>query len=324
MLQRPHTPPHQRAPLSVGAQVSTHHSRIPGLPEHLWLFRWASTPCCPIAGRRAGHPAADRWALQGLRTDLPQVGAMAVTRDGVPVRCWTFAGNIADTAIIRIVVKDDLGGWNLHRMTWGTDRGFASTATGLPDLRRRAPHPRRKAPHHQLRGRRRRARSPRPLPTVAGNLRVKEVSVAPAGTTTAHATLRGLPQPPTGRPRHRRPAAARHAPSVAERRLGQLDRPSGSRRTRRDPEDQGGTAPLLRSTPAGLLRVDNAAGERRRVDAATPVTGSSRRRARFPPGLPGWVRSPAQARSCRRRARGRRRPRCPGSCGSCGRSCRRM
>ncbi len=164
MLQRPHTPPHQRAPLSVGAQVSTHHSRIPGLPEHLWLFRWASTPCCPIAGRRAGHPAADRWALQGLRTDLPQVGAMAVTRDGVPVRCWTFAGNIADTAIIRIVVKDDLGGWNLHRMAWGTDRGFASTATGLPDLRRRAPHPRRKAPHHQLRGRRRRARLPRPLP----------------------------------------------------------------------------------------------------------------------------------------------------------------
>jgi len=164
MLQRPHTPPHQRAPLSVGAQVSTHHSRIPGLPEHLWLFRWASTPCCPIAGRRAGHPAADRWALQGLRTDLPQVGAMAVTRDGVPVRCWTFAGNIADTAIIRIVVKDDLGGWNLHRMAWGTDRGFASTATGLPDLRRRAPHPRRKAPHHQLRGRRRRAGSPRPLP----------------------------------------------------------------------------------------------------------------------------------------------------------------
>jgi len=41
--------------------------------------------------------------------------AMAVTRDGVPVRCWTFPGNTADTAIIR-TVKDDLAGWDLRRM----------------------------------------------------------------------------------------------------------------------------------------------------------------------------------------------------------------
>ena len=35
------------------------------------------------------------------RTDLPQVViAMAVTRDGVPVRCWTFPGDTADTSII--------------------------------------------------------------------------------------------------------------------------------------------------------------------------------------------------------------------------------
>ena len=62
------------------------------------------------------------------RGDLPQVViAMAVTRDGVPVRCWTFAGNTADTSIIR-TVKDDLAGWNLHRMVWVADRGFASAA----------------------------------------------------------------------------------------------------------------------------------------------------------------------------------------------------
>ncbi len=49
-----------------------------------------------------------------FRTDLPQVViAMAVTRDGVPVRCWTFPGNTADTTIMR-TVKDDLAGWN-HR-----------------------------------------------------------------------------------------------------------------------------------------------------------------------------------------------------------------
>ena len=49
------------------------------------------------------------------RDDLPQVViAMAVTRDGIPVRCWTFPGDTADQEIIR-KVKDDLGGWNLRR-----------------------------------------------------------------------------------------------------------------------------------------------------------------------------------------------------------------
>ena len=43
------------------------------------------------------------------REDLPQVViAMAVTRDGVPIRCWTFPGSENDQAIIR-TVKDDLG-----------------------------------------------------------------------------------------------------------------------------------------------------------------------------------------------------------------------
>ena len=46
------------------------------------------------------------------RDDLPQVViAMAVTRDGIPVRCWTFPGDTADQKIIR-KVKDDLGGWS--------------------------------------------------------------------------------------------------------------------------------------------------------------------------------------------------------------------
>ena len=101
-------------------------------------------------GKRAfGHS-------KDFRTDLPQVViAMAVTRDGVPVRCWTFPGNTADTSIIR-TVKDDLAGWNLHRMVWVADRGFASRREpGLPDPRRRALHPRREAAQHQQRGRRR-------------------------------------------------------------------------------------------------------------------------------------------------------------------------
>src|SRR5208283_5183142 len=55
------------------------------------------------------------------RDDLPQVViAMAVTRDGIPVRCWTFPGNTGDQKIIR-KVKDDLAGWNLRRLVWVAD-----------------------------------------------------------------------------------------------------------------------------------------------------------------------------------------------------------
>ena len=42
-------------------------------------------------------------------------------------RTWTFPGNETDTAIIRRV-KDDLGGWRLHRMVWVADRGLTSAA----------------------------------------------------------------------------------------------------------------------------------------------------------------------------------------------------
>jgi len=34
---------------------------------------------------------------------------MAVTRDGIPVRCWTFPGNTGDTSIIRTVTNDLAG-----------------------------------------------------------------------------------------------------------------------------------------------------------------------------------------------------------------------
>jgi len=66
-------------------------------------------------GKRAfGHS-------KDFRTDLPQVViAMAVTRDGVPVRCWTFPGNTADTSIIRT-----------GRTTWpaGTCTGWCGSPT---------------------------------------------------------------------------------------------------------------------------------------------------------------------------------------------------
>ena len=60
------------------------------------------------------------------RGDLPQVVVgMAVTREGIPVRVWSWPGNTADSTLIR-QVKDDLRDWTLSRVVWVADRGFAS------------------------------------------------------------------------------------------------------------------------------------------------------------------------------------------------------
>ncbi len=60
------------------------------------------------------------------RDDRPQVViGMAVTKEGIPVRCWTFPGNASDQKIIRRV-KDELKDWRLHRVIWVGDTGFAS------------------------------------------------------------------------------------------------------------------------------------------------------------------------------------------------------
>jgi transposase len=69
--------------------------------------------------RKYGH-SKDR------RPDLPQtVIGLAVTREGIPVRCWCWPGNTADMSIIE-EVKKDLTGWNLGRVITVCDRGFVS------------------------------------------------------------------------------------------------------------------------------------------------------------------------------------------------------
>jgi hypothetical protein len=61
------------------------------------------------------------------RDDLPQIViGMAVTRDGIPVRCWCWPGNTGDQKLIR-QVKDDMRDWTLSKIVWVTDRGFSST-----------------------------------------------------------------------------------------------------------------------------------------------------------------------------------------------------
>jgi transposase len=73
-----------------------------------------------IEGLRRFGDSKDR------RPDLPQVVVgMAVTREGIPIRCWTFPGNASDQVLIR-QVKDDLREWRLHRVIWVLDTGFSS------------------------------------------------------------------------------------------------------------------------------------------------------------------------------------------------------
>jgi len=56
----------------------------------------------------------------------PQVVvALAVTRDGLPVRSWVFPGNTADVTTIE-KIKSDLRGWNLGRTLFVADSGMNS------------------------------------------------------------------------------------------------------------------------------------------------------------------------------------------------------
>jgi len=60
------------------------------------------------------------------RPDLPQVViAFAVTRTGIPVRCWVWPGNTSDQEVIK-TVKKDLNSWKLGRVVMVQDTGFNS------------------------------------------------------------------------------------------------------------------------------------------------------------------------------------------------------
>src|SRR5512143_1256454 len=208
--------------------------------------------------RRFGHS-------KDHREDLPQVViAMAVTRDGIPIRCWTFAGNEADTAIIRRV-KDDLDGWNLRRLVWVADRGFAS-ATNRAYLTKGGGHyiHAEKLRHTNTEAAAALARPGR-YRTVAGNLRVKEVHVAPGGDGDPDGGARAVRFVVCHNPEQADRDAARRANLIAH--LEALIDGSDSWTARRRDELVGalrgkpGLRRYLRSTASGLLRVDRAAAK---------------------------------------------------------------
>jgi hypothetical protein len=186
------------------------------------------------------------------RSDLPQVViAMAVTRDGIPVRVWCFPGNTGDSALIR-QAKAQMRDWTLARIVWVGDRGFTS-AENRRFLRT--------GEHHYILGEKLRGDSAQAkaalsrqgrYATVAGNLRVKEVKVAEGERfVICH-----------------NPETAQRDRVVREQLLSQLtdmikdsDKLSASKRAelRGVISTKPGLHRLLRATPAGLLRIDKAA-----------------------------------------------------------------
>jgi transposase len=60
------------------------------------------------------------------RPDRAQVAiGLAVTKEGIPVRCWVFPGNTADASTVE-QVKQDLHGWKLDKVVLVADRGMSS------------------------------------------------------------------------------------------------------------------------------------------------------------------------------------------------------
>ena len=120
--------------------------------------------------RRRGHS-------KDHRGDLPQIViGLAVTREGIPVRCWTWPGNTADQSVLQ-QVKDDLRGWRLGRVITVVDRGLSSD-DNLAYLRRAGGHwiagerlRDGRADHEHVLSRQGRYQQ------VADNLRVKEVTL---------------------------------------------------------------------------------------------------------------------------------------------------
>jgi hypothetical protein len=211
--------------------------------------------------RRFGHS-------KDHRPDLPQVViGLAVTREGIPVRCWCWPGNTNDQTVLK-QVKDDLRGWRLGRVITVVDRGFSSD-DNLAYLTR--------AGGHWIAGERLRdgtaevaqvlSRQGR-YQSVRDNLRVKEVRVG-QGDGARRFVLCHNPER-AERDRHQREQQlavvaaeleritalrAKHAKAAGKRRRGADDDHLKAECALRDHPALGR---WLRQTPGGRLAIDRA------------------------------------------------------------------
>jgi DDE family transposase len=81
---------------------------------------------CELWGGRLYAPLRRRGHNKEGRDNQPQVIiALAVTRDGMPVRSWVLPGDTADVATVARI-KDDLRAWRLGRCVFVGDAGMYS------------------------------------------------------------------------------------------------------------------------------------------------------------------------------------------------------
>jgi hypothetical protein len=207
----------------------------------------------PVGFRAYGHS-------KDHREDLPQVViGMAVTRSGIPIRTWCWPGNTTDTAVLA-QARADLRAGKLTRVVWVTDRGFASAANRRLLQQRGGGHD---IQAEKLRGAGEAdAALARPgrYRTVAGNLRIKEVTPGHDQGVLADRFIVC----------HNPEQADRDA-AVRERLLAHLtgkitgsDTLSATKRAelRGALRTTPGLHRYLRVTPGGLLRIDAAAVRR--------------------------------------------------------------
>jgi hypothetical protein len=183
---------------------------------------------------------------------------MAVTRDGIPVRCWTFPGTTA--AIIR-TLKDDLGGWWSAQVgVGGRPRVRLRRPPRLPHPWGRALHPRREtAPYQQRSGRRARPLRALPWPTTCGS---GKSTSPPAGTATATtgpgptgSSSATNPKPPTATPR----CVPTWSPTCNSSSTAPTPGVHGAATSWSAPSRPSPAAPLPTPHPGGLLRIDHTA-----------------------------------------------------------------
>ncbi len=143
--------------------------------------------------------------------------------------CWTFPGSESDRRIIR-TVRDDLGSWNLHRLVWVADAGFAAAANRASRTRGGGHY------IHAEKLRHTKAEATAAWPArrnhdVADHQRVKQVRVAPGGGTAATCAPNGSWCATT-------PDAAVRDEAVRERRIehlrGLIDGSDAWPKTKRD------------------------------------------------------------------------------------------
>jgi hypothetical protein len=185
------------------------------------------------------------------RDDLPQIViGMAVTRDGIPVRCWCWPGNASDQKVIR-QVKDEMRDWTLSKIVWVTDRGFSSEAN-----RRYL----RRGDHAYIIGEKLRSGSPEVKAAlsrqgryteIAENMRVKEVRIS----DTERFVICHNPES-AERDKHMRTQLIAHLEEL----IADTDKLSDFKRGELCGKiaDKPGLNRYLRTTPAGKLRIDQA------------------------------------------------------------------